>query len=215
RRLGSKKIVIKNYPEQYHVRHHNTLTVLLFNHKYRINTAELGACIRINEESFLSRLDAWEKRKLKQAEKARLTFKVISPKEFKDTFNFILRCRRERDQSLSMSYAELNKTVEVMDEYFISFGVYDGSELLAASIAVKTNRQTIYNFYSGHNKASDYLSPVVALIGGMYQWCQNHKVKLLDLGTSAWGGKPNFSLIDFKLRLGAEPTMKLTFEKNI
>jgi hypothetical protein len=53
------------------------------------------------------------------------------------------------------------------------------------------------------------------LIEGMYGWCQQQGIKLLDLGTSALDSQPNFSLLDFKLRLGAHPTAKLTFVKDL
>jgi hypothetical protein len=36
---------------------------------------------------------------------------------------------------------------------------------------------------------------------------------MLDLGTSATDQVPNFKLLDFKMRLGAQPTTKFIFEK--
>jgi len=51
------------------------------------------------------------------------------------------------------------------------------------------------------------------LMEGIYGWSQKHHVELIDLGTSSLEGQPNFSLLDFKLRLGGNPSSKLTFEK--
>ncbi len=212
---GITKIVIKNYPEIYNTSQHNSVSVLLLNYKYSISNAELGACIKINDAPFIDRIDLWEKRKLKQSQKAKLTFSSISLNKLKDTYQFIFKCRKERGQSLSMSCEDLSHTVNFMKSNFICFGVYQQEELIAASISIKVNKKVLYNFYSAHSKKADALSPVVFLINGIYSWCVGHKVELLDLGTSAWGGKPNFSLIDFKMRLGAEPSMKLTFEKKL
>jgi hypothetical protein len=50
---------------------------------------------------------------------------------------------------------------------------------------------------------------------GIYEHCQVEKIRLIDLGTSALNGRPNFGLLDFKLNLGAVPTEKLTFEKKL
>lgn len=212
--LGVKKILVKNFPEVYS-KWHSSLSILLFNHQYSVKDAELGAIIFVDEGPFINKIDPWEKRKLKQGKKAGLKLKAISNKKLKEVFHFILECRKERGQSLSMSFAQLNKTVAKLNKYFFCFGVYHGNELVAASIAIKVNKTVLYNFYSAHTRSSDSLSPVVFLMGGMHDWCFSHKIGLLDLGTSALGGKPNFSLIDFKFRLGATPAMKLTFEKEL
>lgn len=213
--LGVKRITIKCSPEQYHVSLHNMLSVLLFNHQYQIAHAELGACLRISETPFADVVDSWEKRKLKQSLRANLSFKKIPLSQLNNIYHFILTCREDRGHTLSMTYKELYATVRKIESNFILFGVYQDDILVAASIAIKVNKKVLYNFYSAHSKSSDSLSPVVFLIGEMYDWCGKHRFTILDLGTSAWGGKPNFPLIDFKLRLGAEPTMKLTFEKKL
>ena len=56
---------------------------------------------------------------------------------------------------------------------------------------------------------------VVKLMEGVYNYSQTEGINLIDLGTSSLNGKPNFSLLDFKLHLGATPTQKLTFQKNL
>ncbi|GAB1446623.1 MAG: GNAT family N-acetyltransferase [Cyclobacteriaceae bacterium] len=212
---GTKKIIIKCPPEQFNVSQHNILTVLLFNHQYQISNAELGACLQISKAPFFDLLDSWEKRKLNQGIKANLKFKIIPMDQLNEIYNFILTCREERNQSLSMTYKELYNTVRKSEDYFILFGVYHDGDLVAASIAIRVKKNILYNFYSAHSKSSDSLSPVVFLIDKIYGWCSKHHTEILDLGTSAWDGKPNFPLIDFKLRLGAIPSMKLTFEKTI
>jgi hypothetical protein len=214
-KYGAEKITIKFPPEKYDVSNHNKLSVLLFNHHYHIYQAELGACLQISKQNFIDVIESWERRKLKQSLKADLNFKIIPVSRLNEIYNFILACRVERGHTLSMTYRELNTTVKKLMSHFVLFGVYQSTELVAASIAIKVNKRVLYNFYSAHSKSSDSLSPIVFLISKMYDWCGTHRFNILDLGTSAWGGKPNFPLIDFKLRLGAEPTMKLTFEKTL
>ncbi|HEY5689857.1 MAG TPA: hypothetical protein VIS49_00245 [Cyclobacteriaceae bacterium] len=215
RNLCTKRIVIKSYPESYHTHSHNLISVLFFNHHYIISNAELGASLSIDKDLFTDRIDPWEKRKLKQALKAKLRFEVIPNRNIKKVYQFIRACRNERGYAISMSLTQLVKTIQKLDRYFHCFGVYDEDQLIAASICVRESKNNLYNFYSAHGKESDSLSPIVFLISELYTWCQHNRIKLLDLGTSALGGIPNFSLIDFKLRLGASPTMKLTFEKEL
>lgn len=215
KKTGAQRIIIKNYPEIYSPISHNVLTVLFFNHNFKISNAELDACISIDDSEFESKLETWEKRRLKQAEKAELKFNTVPQKQLSKFYHFILQCREERGQSLSMDFKSLQKTVNAFPAEFILFGVYRNSSLVAASICIRVNQEIIYNFYSAHSKSSDSLSPVVFMFEGIYNWCRKQSVTLLDLGTSALGGKPNFSLIDFKLRVGGIPTMKLTFEKDL
>jgi lipid II:glycine glycyltransferase (peptidoglycan interpeptide bridge formation enzyme) len=114
-----------------------------------------------------------------------------------------------------MTLNELKKAFEQFPEHYVLFAVLHEGRLAAASIAIKIKENILYNFYSAHPNDYNHLSPVVMLIEGMYEFCQQNNVNLLDLGTSALEGKPNFSLLDFKLRLGAKPYAKLTFEKNL
>ena len=112
-----------------------------------------------------------------------------------------------------MSYAQMKTVCDNFPEDFKLFGVYDNNALAAASISIMINKSILYNFYSAHAKQYDALSPVVRLMEGIYEHCQSDKIKIIDLGTSALNGRPNFGLLDFKLNLGASPSEKFTFEK--
>lgn len=212
---GVRQVSIKSYPEQYHSSHHSLISVVLFNHGYKIINAELGACIDVNEMSLASKMDSWEKRKLNQGIKEGLMFNYLDSKKLKQVYDFILECRQAKGYILSMTWEELQNTVKNLKHSFKLFGVFLKGELVAASISVRINNRVLYNFYSAHHPQYNRISPVVFLINSMYKWCYDHKMNLLDLGTSAMGGIPNFPLIDFKLRLGAHPAMKLTFEKRL
>ncbi len=66
-----------------------------------------------------------------------------------------------------------------------------------------------------HDDAYKQYSPVIAIIEALYTTCQDHSFSMLDLGTSMTQGKPNFSLLDFKTRLGGVVTEKLTLYKKL
>jgi hypothetical protein len=108
---------------------------------------------------------------------------------------------------------EIKTVCDHFPDKFHLFGVFDNNALAAASISIVLNNAVLYNFYSAHARQYDALSPVVGLMEGIYEFCQGEKIRLIDLGTSALQGRPNFTLLDFKLNLGATPTQKLTFEK--
>ena len=211
---GVKQILITEPPLFYRTKG-ELLQSILFNLGYQIKRAEVSSGVRVNEIPFEKKIEVWEKRKLKQSKTKGSTFQHLPFSSLELIYEFILRCREQKSQSLSMTLNEVEKTANAFKKEFLFFGVYFGNELAAASIAIKVNPSILYNFYSAHLKKFDSLSPVVMLINGMYGYCQSHDIHLLDLGTSSTEGQPNFSLLDFKLRLGTEPSMKLTFEKKL
>jgi lipid II:glycine glycyltransferase (peptidoglycan interpeptide bridge formation enzyme) len=109
----------------------------------------------------------------------------------------------------------LERVVKVFPDRFSLHLVKDNAKLAAAAICIKINNQILYNFYSAHPKEYDSLSPAVILMKSLNGYCYTNKIDLLDLGTSALEGKPNFGLLDFKMRLGALPTAKYTFQKKL
>jgi hypothetical protein len=165
------------------------------------------------EDSFSSRLSAWEKRRLRQAKEAGLIFRRLDSNQLKSVYQFILDCRVERDYILSIDWNTLKKTVDTFPDRFILFAVMHKDEFAAASISINVGNKILSNFHSAHPRKFDRLSPVVMLLKGIFDFCRENDFRLLDLGTSSLEGLPNFKLLDFKLGLGAHPTTKLTFKK--
>ncbi|MBX2968354.1 MAG: GNAT family N-acetyltransferase [Cyclobacteriaceae bacterium] len=212
---GIATITYTNPPLDYQPDQLQLLQVLLSNAGYRIQVAEAGAVISVSNELLETKMDDWEVRKLKQAREAEFIFAAATVNPVDEVFQFILNARKEKGYTLSMTQVMMERTVDVFPDRFVFFEVMKGYERAAASIAIRVADDILYNFYSAHHSRFDAWSPVVMLIEGMYGWCQQQGIKLLDLGTSALDNQPNFSLLDFKLRLGAQPTAKLTFTKDL
>lgn len=210
---GAKKIEMKTFPALYNISASAIMLTFLTNLGYRIKNAELSACIEVSPNALYQAMSSYEKRKSGQIKRSNLRFATIPVGKIREVYDFISSCREERKQSLSLTYGQMKTVCDHFPENFRLFGVYDNSALAAASISILVSDTILYNFYSAHAKQYDYLSPVVRLMEGMYEFCQGEKIRLIDLGTSALQGRPNFTLLDFKLNLGALPTQKLTFEK--
>ncbi|MBL7865660.1 MAG: hypothetical protein JNK10_12325 [Cyclobacteriaceae bacterium] len=213
-RLGVA-IISLTEPPLYYRKNGELLHAILLNQGYRAEKAELSSGILIDRTSFEDKVETWEKRKLRQAKQKGAQFKTLPLDKLPMVYQFIIKCREQRSHTLSMTLPELEATVNKFRSEFILSGVFLNKDLIAASIAIKVHRDILYNFYSGHLKKYDPISPAVTLIGGLYKYSEQHKVKLLDLGTSHLHDQPNFTLLEFKLRLGASPSIKLTFEKQL
>jgi Acetyltransferase (GNAT) domain len=210
-----KRICIKLPPSLYDQRKTSLVETFLLNLGFEITSAEVSALLKVDDRSLASLMYQGQRRKLRKAEQQKLQVKMLDNSRAPMLFDFIQQCRDERSYSLSITYAELKKTMAKFSRQFVLFAVYDNEILIAASILIHVNEKVLYNFLPAHLKSYDHLSPMVFLLNNVYQYCQGHNIEWLDLGTSALAGKPNFSLLDFKLRLGGTPSNKLTFEKNI
>jgi Acetyltransferase (GNAT) domain len=212
---GIRAVQIKNSPQIYDPAASSLLEVLLVNLGFHVRQAEVNAAIIVDERNYDELLEGWELRKLKQAKKAKLTFHEMPIHAISEVYEFIKGCREERQQSLSMTLTELMRTITLFPDDFVLFGVYQNKELAAASISIRVSKHILYNFYSAHPRKMDSLSPVVLLMQGIYHWSQKQKITLIDLGTSALDGQPNFGLLDFKIRLHGVLSAKFTFEKHL
>jgi hypothetical protein len=216
RKKGAQRITIKNPPQLYNADQLSLVHVFLLNHAYVIATAEIGAVIRIDHRGYKDQFGSWEKkRRLRKSHESGLEFREIAIDSFKRVYDFILRNHQAKEYELSMTAEQLDRAVAVFKSDYKLFGVFNGSDLAAACISIRVNSQTLLNFYVEHDERYNHLSPVIMLIEGLFIYCVEHNISLLDLGTSAVDGKPNFGLLDFKLSLGAEATPKLTFQKDL
>jgi hypothetical protein len=212
---GATKVRIINPPRAYRANSSDIIEVMLLNMGYHIQQAEIGVFIDVDRTAFHNRIGEWERRRLRQGQRAGLRFREIPIARVSEIYEFILGCRKERGQALSMSLTEITNTVGALADRFFLFGAFKENDLVAASISIRVCSPVLYNFYSAHSKKLDAISPIVTLIAGMYTWSRKNNITSIDLGTSAWEGKPNFGLLDFKLHLGGHPSARLTFEKDL
>lgn len=212
---GIKKIVIKDAPYQYRPQQSALLSVALMNQGFIPIRQELNVAVEVDETRWEEKISAAERRRLKRCRKESLEFHEMKKNKLKEVYRFIENCRRERGMSLSLSLKEIEETVNYCPDDFLFFGVLKKNELMAASISVKLNDRILYNFYPAHIKSADSLSPAVALLEGIYSHCYDHGFRLLDLGTSSIDNQINFSLLNFKIHVGGEMSIKLTFVKEL
>lgn len=212
---GVRKIQIKDTPQIYRPEQAALLSVLLQDAGYKISATEIHTSIAVDEKPWGDKISYAELKRLKKGKRENLVFARLDESNFEKIYKFIQSCRQERGTSLSLTLDEIKNVAAFCVEDFLLFSVFQGDEMIAASVSLKVNEQILYDFYHGHSRAVDTLSPVVALIDGMYTYCKVHDFHLIDLGTSSLENKTNFSLLNFKTQLGGITSMKVTFEKEL
>lgn len=213
--MNCNSMIIINSPLAYNPGHLAIAETFLLNAGFSVMTAELGSIIPISEKSFEEILHPRKKRKLAQSSEANFQLKRLAADSLNEVYHFIESHRKEKAYTLSVSLEHLQSSFARLPDAYTLFGVYHESKLVAASVAVRVSKEILYHFISDHVRKIGEARPALLLMRGIYRYCQEHKIKLLDLGTSAADGMPNFKLIKFKSELGGVSTPKLTLVKRL
>lgn len=211
--LGIRRIVIRGFPGLYDERLSQMVGEVMRSLQYSCHE-EISSIIQVNENAFEKKIKVSERQKLKKA-KALFQLDKVGVSDLKQIYSFIADCRKERNQSLSMTLAELKKTISVYPDRFYFFKTIRKSEIVAAAIVIQISKGILYTFYYAHAKKHNKVSPVVFLISGIYEFAQENRVNMIDLGTSMIGGHVNQPLLHFKKSIGGASCSKLTFTKSL
>ncbi len=213
RKRGINRIILKHQHDQYRNRQAPKLHACLFSLGYEVLEAEVGAVVQVDSESLWTKMDSWEKRRKRQATASSLTAVHLPLTELRKVYNFLKGCREERGHELSLSWQEVYRLAKTFPDRILLVSITSGKRWAAASLAIRVRSDILYNFYTGHLAEFNRLSPTVSLLDHLNAYCYRNKIALLDLGTSSVRGVPNFSLLQFKLRMGSTPTLKLSVSK--
>lgn len=211
--LGIRRMVIRNFPDLYGERLSKTIREVMRSLQFSCHE-EISSIIQVNEKAFEKRIKVSERQKLKKAT-ALFQLDKVGVSDLKQVYSFIADCRKERNQSLSMTLAELKKTISVYPDRFYFFKTRKKNEIAAAAIVIQISKGILYTFYYAHAKKHNKVSPVVFLISGIYEFAQENKFNMIDLGTSMMGGHVNQSLLHFKKSIGGVSCGKVTYTKQL
>jgi hypothetical protein len=212
---GVATIMIKSAPFLYDAEMNTLLHTFLLNLGYRVANAEVASIIPVTSASTREVFHRAERRRHEKCVQEGLVFKCLKTEDLKTVYDFISTCRSEKGYPLSMLLEELQHMVVKFPDRYLLFGAFRNNALVAAAITIRVKKNTLYDFYHDHAAEFDRLSPVTFLVDGIYRFCFENDIQLLDLGTSAVDGLPNFGLLNFKKKLGAQATTKLTFQKDL
>lgn len=205
-------ITIVNRPHLYDHAGQELIETFMINLGFHIHSAEAGSIIAVTPKSFSEIIHPRKKRKLNQSQHG-FEFRLLPKDSIEKVYTFIEEHRKQKEYVLSISLEHLAKSIDRLDDAYKLFGVFHEGTLVAASVAVRVSNNVLYHFISDHVRKVGDARPALILMQGIYEYCQQNKIALLDLGTSAIDGLPNFKLIRFKTELGGLATQKVTLKK--
>lgn len=214
-KTGIQNLTLKNSPKIYEPRKAELLQRALKESGYGIAQEETSAVIDVGDIAYDKILHRSKKARLNKGYNSEFEFLQLPASRLEEVYNFLKACRAEKGYSLSMPFVELQKVIHTFPDRFFLHTVMHLDQPIAACISIQVMPHVLYTFYYDHAKEFDQASPVVYLCDGLYTFCQERKIALLDLGTANVEGKLVEPLLNFKLSLGAQPSQKLTFVKNL
>jgi len=210
---GISEVMIKNLPDAYDPRRAALVNSFLPMRGYSVLAADIGSVIAVTSKPIAECLHPRKRRKLNQSKGDDFRLVLLQHDAIQPVYDFILSRRRLRGYRLSVTCDELRLALERCPQAYVLFGVYLEDRLVAASITVRVNDRILYHFISDHHRGMGGFSPVLVLMEGIYDYCRERGIAILDLGTSVADGKPDFNLLNFKRELGAIETVKYSYRK--
>ncbi len=210
---GINQISIKHYPFCYQNENSETLTKCFLDNGYEQEIIDLNFHIDITDKLFENIIKASEKRRLNKCISNGFYFsEQLNPNLFK-VYNFIKESRERKGFPITLPYKKLEELFFRFRKTFKVFTVNDKENIIALTIVIRVNDRILYNFYPADCEKYLKFSPTVLLIKGLYNFCLENKIEILDLGIATDKGIPNIGLIRFKENIGAQVSLKLSFKK--
>jgi hypothetical protein len=212
---GIKQLIIKAAPALYNTVLSQDLKASLLQSEFVIESSDVQSVIIVSDEQLPVRFHYSEKKRLRRCTSRKLVFQQLSATSACVVYHFLNHCRIEKGFDISMTFEELETAMKLFPEDYLFFAVFDQDKMVAASICIRVSQTILYDYAHDHDKGYNNLSPVVFLVNGIYNYCHENRIGLFDLGTSLSHGKLKLSLLEFKTRLGATATEKITYRKQL
>ncbi len=207
--LKVAKVNIKGFPVYWN--NSKLIHQVLLSYGFIESTKEINQHIFITNLGFNQVAKRNEIKKIKQCIKNGFEFSKVSLEALPAIYELILKTRKRKKYSTSMTLKELSGAVKSNPKNYLLFVIKDGEKIIAASITVVLNSEVLYNFY--HADEEDYrsFSPLAYLVNNIYNYGYKNGYKVLDLGISTLNGVLNEGLFTFKKNLGSQQSDKIFY----
>jgi hypothetical protein len=182
---------------------------------YRVSRQELNQSIEIRHGDFLALGNYANRKRFNRGVREGVSARRLKREEFRAAYNVIVESREKKNYAISMSWPQIEEMVETFPDDIIVFGGFLHDSMIAAAICVRVNGETLYVFSWGERSGFEGISPVTVIAAALYRFARSADIQFLDLGTSSVQGEPNHGVFAFKKSLGAKPSVKMYFTKEL
>ncbi len=216
KRAGATRIRLTNYPHCYAPEQAAQLTRQLLRAGFGVAESNQTYFLSVGTAPFAGGMHPSEQRRLRQCSRAGFRFEHWPRPDGPELARFIAETRHRQGYRLTIPNNRLLALLDTFPRQFPVFTVRDGNRLIALTVAVRVRTDILYSFLPASDPDYHTRSPMVMLTDGLFQYCRQAQIRLLDLGLSLDGDRrPKPGLLRFKQNLGALPSPKLVFERDI
>lgn len=212
--FGVSTLRLVNYPNCYAPEEARRLKEQLLQRGFRVAASHQNYFLPVTDDSFETRIHPSERRRLRKCRQAGFRFQHSCCPDLDAVMSFLVKAYQQRGYKLTLPPDRLRNLLHSFPNQFLIFTVWDNTTIAALTVAIRVRADILYNFLPAFSPIYHNYSPMVMLTEGLFSYCQQHKIQLLDLGVSLDGNHyPKPSLMRFKRNLGAHESPKLVFEK--
>ena len=216
RQAGAVSLRLVNYPTCYAPVQAERLRATLTEHDFNLVQQNSTFFLPVSSIPFAQNLAPAERRRLRKCHRAGFQFSQMTNANPAEVVDFVQNTHRQKGYSLTLPPDRLTHLLREFPNHFGVFTVMDGQQLAALTVAIRVWPDILYTFLLVSDLDYALFSPMVLLTEGLFGYCQQHQIRLLDLGMSLDGnGQPKPNLIRFKRNLGAQESPKFVFEKTL
>ncbi|MDB5241973.1 MAG: family N-acetyltransferase [Spirosoma sp.] len=214
--LSVSTLRLVNYPNCYAPEEARRLTAQLLQREFRVAASDQNFFLPVTDDSFETFIHASERRRLRKCRQAGFQWQHWCCPDLDAVMSFLVQTHQQRGYKLTLPPNRLRSLIQTFPNQFLIFTVRDNVTIAALTVAIRVRTDILYNFLPASNPIYDIYSPMVFLTEGVFSYCQQHQIQLLDLGVSLDGNhQPKPSLMRFKRNLGAHESPKIVFEKSL
>lgn len=214
KRLNVPTLRITNYPQVYAARQAERLVELLRRRGYRVVDQLLNFHIDVSAYPLETRMHASERRRLAKCRRNGFTVGRWPHPNVDEVVRFIQQSRQQQGYALTIAPDRLAQLLRTFPDQYPVFAVWDAQTLVSLAVTVRVRGDILYHFLPADNQQYRSFSPTVLLTHGLYSFCQQQGITLLDLGVCLDSQRlPKPGLMRFKRNLGATTSWKFVLEK--
>jgi hypothetical protein len=225
-KLNTNKFIIRHYPAIYAPDQTARLRSVLAEKGVQEVANYENSHLAVTDAPFADGLAPAARRRLRQAHQAGLRWVEWPQNRLDEAIAFIVQSRARQDYPLTLppdrlrhlfSVSDAFRIMAVVDTTIVDTTVVDDSTsantvIASLAVTVQVSPAVLYYFLPVDNLDYRHLSPAILLTEGLYNFCQQNAVRLLDLGVSLNDDRTEKpSLLRFKRGLGAQASAKLVF----
>lgn len=208
-----KKIIINFYPESYLSKNQNqVLKKCLSKLHFQVEFTEQNYDIQVTNKAFYETVKSPRvKQLLRKSSKNGLIFQEEIHPNFSKIHSFIEHSRKRKNRPMTMTSEQLREHFEKFPKNFQLFSVTHANLMISVAVTIKMNEAILYTFYLADDEKYLKDSPTTFLLSGIYNYCQEQKLRILDMGIATEKGILNEGLAHFKKSMGAKLSEKKTY----